>query len=158
MDMFMNEKVYCVYDLWANTIIAGIAKHNNENYFFECIFSEEDDDWSDNYYLTLLDENIFELSLKGWEYWKQWRKQSIIPHPVTYAEKRKTMTMEEIFSEINVENDFIELTEKNYQNQIKIENYLKNNKPKFKAKGIFYGDITGINNTEVKWENIVEIN
>jgi hypothetical protein len=153
----MIEKVYCVNNWWDNTIIDGIAKHNDENYFFNCIFSEEEDDWSDNYYLTLLDENIFELALKNWEYWKQWLKQSVIPHPVKYAEKRKIMTVDQIFSEINVEKNLIELTEKYYQNEIVINNFLKNSEPIYKAKGIFYGDINGINKTEVKWENILKI-
>jgi hypothetical protein len=67
------------------------------------------------------------------------------------------MTVDEIYSEINVENILIELTEKYYQNEIIINNYLKNNKPLYKAKGIFYGDIHGINKTEVKWENIIKI-
>ena len=159
------EKVYCINDYWDSTITQGISKYSNENYFFECIFSKEDDNWSNNYYLTLLDENIFELSLENWEYWKNWLKQSIIPHPVEYANKRKIDTMENIFLDINVDSGKMESTEKYYQNEILIKQYLKNNKPKYIAKGSFYGKndmlfkmANGEDSIEVLWEDIQIIN
>ena len=168
----MNEKVYCVDNYWDMTIIEGIAQYNNENYFFECVFSDEDDDWSNMYNLTLLDKNIFKISMENWEYWKQWLKDynngiKIIPHSVEYAKKRQTMTMEEIVCEINKVNNLIKLTEENYtiksaenyyQNKIIIKKYLENNKPMYKARSSFCGDLRGINKTEVKWENLIKIN
>jgi hypothetical protein len=163
----MNEKVYCVNDFYDMTIIEGIAAYNGKNYFFECIF--DDDNWSDIYNLTLLDKNIFKISMENWKYWKHWLKDyrngiRIIPHSVNYAKERQTKTMEEILFEINKVKDTNTLSEKNYtiksaenyyQNKIIIKNYLENNKPIYRAKGTFYGDINGIENTEVKWENVV---
>jgi hypothetical protein len=150
----MNNKVYCVDDFFDNIIIEGIAKYNNEKYYFECIFSNEKDYWTNEYYLTLLNESIFKMAMENWEYWEKWLKQSIIPHPVEYAKRRRTMTANEILSGINIEDDLLELTEKYYQNEIIIEKYLEDNKPIYKAQGTFYGNINGINHTEVKWENI----
>jgi hypothetical protein len=153
----MNEKVYCVNNYWDMTIIEGIAKYNNGKYYFECIFSDDKDNWTDVYNLTFLNEYIFKLSIDNWEYWKLWLKQSIIPHPVEYAKERKEKTVEKIFLKISVEKSLIDLTEKYYQNEIVIKNYIKNNKPIYQAKGTFCGDINGINNTEVKWENIIKL-
>lgn len=154
----MEDKVYCVDNWWDGAILEGIAKYNNENYHFECIFSDAEDDWSNNYYLTLLNENIFKIAMENWEYWKQWLQQSVIPHPVKYAKKRKTMSVSEIASEIKIANNLLEPTERYYQNAIIIDDYLKNNKPIYEAQGIFCGDIRGINHTAVTWENVRKIN
>jgi hypothetical protein len=153
----MNEKVYCVNNFWDMTIIEGIALYNNKKYYFKNIFDDESNDWTDTYNLTLLDEDIFKTAIKNWEYWKKWLRQTVIPHPFEYAEKRKIMTAEKIFSEINADNGLMELTENYYQNEIRIEHYLKNNKPIYKAKGTFFGNINGIGKIEVKWENVIRI-
>jgi hypothetical protein len=155
----MKENVYCVYHFWDMTILEGIAQYNNESFFFESTFESEGGSWMGNTYnLTLLDENIFKLSLENWEYWKQYVEQSVLPPPDEYAEKRKVMTEEEIFSE-TLKNNLSKLNEKSYQqNELIIKNYLKNTKPIYQAKGDFYGDINGIGTTEVIWENVIKIN
>jgi hypothetical protein len=146
----MLEKVYCVHDWWDNTIIKGVAKYQNKNYYFNCIFSELNDDWTEEYYLTLLTEEIYNLLLWNWNYWKKWLKQSIIPHPMEYEEERETKSFEEIIEKYG-NNDLWKDTEQNYKNDIIINEYLKNKKPDYKLKGVFYGDING-NNTEVEWK------
>ena len=75
------------------------------------------------YELKLLDDNIFKLSLENWEYWKRWLKQSVVPHPVCYANSREIKTIEEIFSGENIEKELIEQTEKYYQNETIIQDY-----------------------------------
>jgi len=153
----MTEKVYCVYDYWDMTIIEGIAEYNNGKYYFKCISSIEDGNnygWTDMYELTLLDDYIFKLSLENWEYWKMWLKNPVVPHPIEYAKSRKIRTLEEIFTKDNVEKELIEQTEKHYQNELLIEEYLKSTSPTFKAKGIFSGQINGMD-TNVEWDNAV---
>jgi hypothetical protein len=110
-----------------------------------------------------LNDFILELTFENWDYWEKWLEIFLnkeipkIPHPVEYARSRKTLTVEEIFCDKNIGRNIIELTEKYYQNEIVINNYLKNNKPMYKAKGKFYGDIDGIEETKVMWENIIKI-
>jgi hypothetical protein len=158
----MIEKVYGVNSYWDMTIIEGIAGYNNKKYYFNCIFSNDVDDWTDTYELTLLDDYIFKLTLEKWEYWKNWlnkfnKKLSFeILHPTKYVEIRKKLTVGEIFNGKNIEKDIIELTEKYYQNEIIINEYLNNNKPIYKAQGTFSGEINGMN-TKVEWENIIKI-
>jgi hypothetical protein len=48
------------------------------------------------------------------------------------------------------------LTEKYYQNEIIINEYLKNGKPVYKAKGTFSGEINGMD-IKVEWENVIKI-
>jgi hypothetical protein len=141
------------------TIIEGIAGHNGKGYYFKCIFSNDVDDWTDVYELTLLNDHIFKLTLENWEYWKNWlgkfdkRVSSEISHPGEYAEIRKTLTVDEIFNGKNIGKDIIESTEKYYQNEIIINEYLKNNKPIYKARGTFSGKINGMD-TKAEWENM----
>jgi hypothetical protein len=158
----MTEKVYCVDDFWDMTIIKGIAGYNDKKYYFNCVFSDDIDDWTDTYELTLLDDCIFKLTLENREYWKNWLSgfgkplSFEIPHPAEYAKIRKALTADEISNDKNIEKDTIELTEKYYQNEIAVNKYLKNNKPIYKAKGIFSGRVDGTD-TKVEWENVINI-
>ncbi|MDR1338783.1 MAG: hypothetical protein LBK58_01830 [Prevotellaceae bacterium] len=161
----MIEKVYAVNSYWDMTIIEGIAGYNDRKYYFNCIFSSDAvDNWTDAdaYELTLLDDYIFGLTLENWEYWRNWlnkfNKKLLfeIPHPAKYAEIRKILTVDEIFNDKDTEKDIIELTEKNYRNEIIINEYLKNSKPVYKARGTFFGKINGMD-TKVEWENVIKI-
>ena len=152
----MLEKVYCVHNYWDMTILEGVADFKNKKYHFKCIFSEKDDDWTDVYELKLLDDNIFKLLLENWEYWKKWLKQTFMPHPVEYAKNRKTKTVEEIFFGKNIEKISIEETEKYYQNEIIIQEYLKSKSSILKAKCVFFGKINGMD-TNVEWTNVEKI-
>jgi hypothetical protein len=158
----MIERVYCVNSYWDMTILEGIAGYNDKKYYFNCIFSKDIDDWTDIYELTLLDDYIFKLTLENWEYWKNWlnkfnKKLAFeIPHPAEYAEIREKSTVDEIFKGKNIEKDILELTEKYYQNEIMINEYLKNNEPIYKAKGTFFGKIDGMD-TKVEWEDVIKI-
>jgi hypothetical protein len=158
----MIAKVYAVNSYWDMTIIEGIAAYNDKKYYFNCIFSNDVDDWTDVYELTLLNDYIFKLALENWEYWKNWLNKfnknlsCKIPHPTEYAKNRETLTVDEIFNDKNIGKDLIELTEKYYQNEIIINEYLKNNRPIYKIKGIFLGKIDGTD-TKVEWENAVKI-
>jgi hypothetical protein len=71
----MIEKVYCVNNFWDMTIIEGVTEYNDKKYYFNCIFSNAVDDWTDVYELTLLDDYIFKLTLENFEYWKNWLKK-----------------------------------------------------------------------------------
>jgi hypothetical protein len=144
------------------TIIEGIAGYNDKKCYFNCVFSQDVDDWTDIYELILLNDYIFELALKNWEYWKHWLKKFDkklsfkIPHPAEYAKIREKLTVDEIFNDTDTGKDIIELTEKYYQNEIIINEYLRNSKPIYKAKGIFSGKIDGMD-TRVEWKSVIKV-
>jgi hypothetical protein len=154
----MMEKVYCVNNYWDMTILEGIAECNGKKYYYNCIFSDKIDDWTDIYELTLLDNRIFKFALENWDYWKNWLEKFYmsIPHPAEYAERRKLQALEEIFIGKNIEKNAIRLTEKYYQNEIKFNEYINNHKPIYKAKGTFSGKINGMD-TKVEWEHLIKI-
>ncbi|MFV0540976.1 MAG: hypothetical protein ACK5MZ_07020 [Aestuariibaculum sp.] len=134
----MKNKVYCVHNYWDNTILEGVADFNNKPYFFECIFSDLNDDWTNEYILTLFTNDIFSLEISNWKYWLHWLTQKSIPHPVNYAEQRLNESFESI-SKNKMNYEEWENAEKYYQNNIIIKNYLKTEVVKIKLNGLFSG-------------------
>lgn len=97
----MKEKVYSVNNYWDMTILEGIADFRGQPYYYANTFSEEQDDWTDEYLLTPLPEEIFTLGLETWNYWLHWLKtyhQTKIPHNVEYAQQRETQSFKEIIA------------------------------------------------------------
>ena len=148
----IKEKVYSVDNYWDMTILEGIADYNGCPHYYECVFSEKQDDWTNDYLLMPLSENIFTLGKEKWSYWLHWlatNKETKIPHPVDYAKQRKVESFEELAT---TDIDFEEWrkTEQNYQNNLIFDSYLKANVPKIKVKGLFSGQINGTD-TFVEW-------
>jgi hypothetical protein len=50
----------------------GIANFKGLPHFYECIFDEADDDYSDLYRLTPISQSIFELAKEDWAIFKRW--------------------------------------------------------------------------------------
>ncbi|WP_454045629.1 hypothetical protein [Chryseobacterium sp. Marseille-Q8038] len=148
----MKEKVYSVDNYWDMTVIEGIADFKGKPYYYSNIFSDSEDDWTNEYLLTTLPENIFRLGLElrnYWLYWLETSSQTKIPHPVEYAKHRENQSFEFLTkSDINTE-EWLK-TEQNYQNQLTFTHYLKTNSPVVKAKGAFGGKIDGTD-TFVEW-------
>jgi len=69
----IKEKVYSVDSYWDMTILEGIAGYNGCPHYYEIDyeigFPEKQDDWTDEYSLTPLSENIFTLGKEMWNYW-----------------------------------------------------------------------------------------
>jgi hypothetical protein len=186
----MKEHVYCIYDILYgrlfsdgfgkifsdasgrgnSLIVSGIAKFKGKNYYFERLrrdlhawgeFADEITRETCKYYLTLLDENVFKLSIENWEYVKKWFIYRDIPDPCEYMVKRETMTFSQIFSGTNIEKNIMEKIENYYQNEIIIRKYLENTRPTIKTDGIFYSAdgkfysaVKVINSgIKVKWKN-----
>lgn len=148
----MKEKVYSVDHYWDMTILEGIADFNGRPHYYANIFSEKEDDWTDEYLLTPLSEAIFKLGKEIWNYWLYWLETSNetkIPHAVEYAKERRIKS----FESLNIKNGSSEewaKAEKNYQNQLVFDDYLKFNTPGIKVKGTFSGKIDGTE-TFVEW-------
>ena len=46
---------------------SGIANYQGKPHFYDCIFDEAKDDYSDEYWLTPIDSATFELAMEDWE-------------------------------------------------------------------------------------------
>lgn len=148
----MKEKVYSVNNYWDMTIIEGIADYNGRAFYYTNIFSEEQDDWTDEFLLTPLFDDIFTLGKINWDYWLHWLKTCTItkiPHPVNYAQERNTKSFEELAT-TDTDIEEWKKAEQNYQNQLIFDNYLQSQIPIIKAKGLFCGKIDGTD-TSVEW-------
>lgn len=148
----MKEKVYSVLNYWDMTIIEGIADYNGQPFYYTNVFSEKQDDWTDEYLLAPLSEDVFTLGKEIWNYWLHWLatyNETKIPHPVNYAEQRK-MKHFEAFVTVDTEYEEWKRAEQNYQNELAFDNYQKINMPTIKAKGLFSGKINGTE-TFVEW-------
>lgn len=148
----MKENVYSVNNYWDMAILEGIADFKGQPYYYTNIFSEAEDDCTDEYILTPLSEEVFVLGLTIWNYWLRWLKtynQTKIPHNAEYAKQRESQSFKEIIVLQTNSEEWIRL-EENYQNQLIFDEYLKTTPPATKAKGSFSGKIDGTA-TFVEW-------
>ncbi len=134
------------------TIIEGTADYNGRAFYYTNIFSDEQDDWTDEFLLIPLFDDIFTLSKDLWNYWCHWLttyNETKIPHVREYAKIRATKSFEEL---VTMDTDLgeWERAEKNYQNQLVFDNYIKLHVPIIKSKGLFSGKINGTE-TFVEW-------
>ena len=70
----MNEEYEVVFnmtDYWDGPR-AGVANFMGRPHFYQSLFDEKADDWSDTFVLTPIDEETFKLELEDWEIWKRW--------------------------------------------------------------------------------------
>jgi hypothetical protein len=65
----MLEKVYCIHDYWDMIPVSGVAEYKGGKYYFTFTFDRIKDEWSDEYDLKYLSDEIFELELENWRYW-----------------------------------------------------------------------------------------
>ena len=63
--------VWTVHDYFDGCII-GVANFENYCCIYERIFDERADDWSDNYFLTPINQIDFANIMCDWERWKMW--------------------------------------------------------------------------------------
>ncbi len=145
----VEEKVFCIHDYWDSTLLSGIANYQGKPYYFENVFDNEEDIYSNEYILTELTDDIFNLAKENWLYWLQWLK-NCKEHPKEYAEKRKKHNFDELQNQYD-EKEII-AAEKYYQNEILIDAYLKANSNKTRLKAQFKGDLRAMN-TYVRWHS-----
>ena len=148
----MTEKVHCIYSTHDGDILNGIAEYNGEKYAFERHFSDEKQKWSDWFYLTPLNDHIFNLVMENWEYWLKcldyWQSQGT-PPPFNY----------DLFSpKKDVDGGLTKKAkqaEKFEQNQFAIYEFFEIAAAKYMAKGKFSGDLLA-RNTTVEWSEVAE--
>ena len=80
------EEVFTVTDYYDGPR-KGVANFRGQPHFYDCIFDEDKDEYSDLYRLTPLSQRIFELAKEDWVIWKRWEaafhsgKATIESHP-----------------------------------------------------------------------------
>jgi hypothetical protein len=52
----------------------GIAMFGGQPHFYDCIFSDENNDYSDLFRLTPVRPAVFELAMEDWEIWCRWEQ------------------------------------------------------------------------------------
>jgi hypothetical protein len=51
----------------------GIANFRGKPHFYDCIFDEVRQDYSDRYRLTPISDHIFDLAMEDWAIWERWQ-------------------------------------------------------------------------------------
>jgi hypothetical protein len=149
------DPVLIVNDYCIASILEGVTLYRNEKYYFNCIPSELDYDWTNEYNLTILNEETYDLISWNFNYWIEWSKQSLLPHLNDYKVERESNTFEDILKWYG-NNDFSYKCEQNYLNDKIINEYLEVTEPKYKLKGIFFINNEKYNLKEIFYENIHE--
>jgi hypothetical protein len=73
----------------------GIANYHGRPHFYDCVFDESNDDYSDLFQLTPVDTEIFELAMEDWDIWRRWEiafhtgKADIATHPALAHETKR---------------------------------------------------------------------
>jgi hypothetical protein len=73
----------------------GVANFKGQPHFYDCGFSEEQDDYSDLYRLTPIPRQVLELAIEDWAIWKRWEmafytgKVTMDSHPALPEERAR---------------------------------------------------------------------
>lgn len=65
------EKVYTISNYWDGAR-AGIADLNGKPHYYECVFDDAQDDWSEIFLLKPIDPETLSLELEDFQIWKRW--------------------------------------------------------------------------------------
>jgi hypothetical protein len=67
------EQVFTVYD-YHDGPRSGVADFHEIPHFYECVFDEKRDDYSEEYVLIPIRPDIFKLAMENWEIFLRWRR------------------------------------------------------------------------------------
>lgn len=70
----MFENVYMVWDIYDGPR-DGIADFDGSPRYFHCVFDEEEDDYSETFEVTPIDEHLFSLAQESWAIYRAWEKK-----------------------------------------------------------------------------------
>ena len=65
------EAVHAVNDYWDGPR-EGVANLRGQPHHYKCVFSQEDDDWTDLFVLSPIDQDTFVLEMEAWGIWCRW--------------------------------------------------------------------------------------
>ncbi|MDQ2799126.1 MAG: hypothetical protein M3Y13_05725 [Armatimonadota bacterium] len=88
--MEKSEIVYTVFNYWDGPR-AGVADFHGSPHFFQCIFDEVADEWSNVFRLSPVAKNTVSLTKNEWQEWYWWKhdfgqgKAEVEARPDVYA-------------------------------------------------------------------------
>ena len=97
------ERVYTVEDYYDGPV-SGIADLDGVPHYYECIFDESNDEYSNLYRLSRISEKAFQLSKEQWQMWLRWSeafnegKVEANTHPVLPEDKERNSEIEKLIS------------------------------------------------------------
>jgi hypothetical protein len=65
------ERVFTVTDFYDGPR-KGIANYRGAPHFYDCIFDEAKDEYSELFQLTTIDAETFQLAMEDWNIWRRW--------------------------------------------------------------------------------------
>lgn len=68
------SQVFTVYDYWDGCLL-GVAEYDGYPHIYERIFDQEQDDYTDWYFLTPIPDDLCKTVMTDWSKWCVWRKQ-----------------------------------------------------------------------------------
>ncbi len=67
----MPETVHMVWDIY-DGVRSGIADHAGQPHYFNCIFDDEAQEYSQNFELTAIDKETLNLAQEQWNIYRAW--------------------------------------------------------------------------------------
>jgi hypothetical protein len=73
----------------------GVANCQGQPHFYDCVFDQKEDEYSDLYRLAPIDQQTFELAVEAWAIWRKWElayhsgKVKSESHPALRADTTK---------------------------------------------------------------------
>lgn len=101
------ERVYTVIDYYDGPR-KGIADYRGKPHFYECIFDESKDDYTDSFLLTPVDAQSFQLAMEDWAIWQRWKlafhmgKIDASTHPALPNERERHTELQAILQKVLV--------------------------------------------------------
>ena len=83
---------------------AGIAEYRGYPCLYECQYSESEDEYTEFYRLSKVDEQLFQLALEDWDIFLKWRtafdegKTDQSTHPALPEDRRRHVEIQNILS------------------------------------------------------------
>jgi len=95
------QKVHTVMDYWDGAR-PGIADFNGQPYYYERLFDDSRDDWSEVFLLHPIERETLLLALEDWQIWERWYaaheegRASVDSHPALPEERARHQEITEL--------------------------------------------------------------
>lgn len=95
------ETVFTVTDYWDGPR-QGIANFQGKPHFYDCVFDEQENGYSNFFRLTPIDEEAFRLAMEDWAIWRRWYlafhsgQTDISSHPALPEDAERHRQLKEI--------------------------------------------------------------
>ncbi len=98
----MSHNPIFTVDEYYDGPISGVTELNGKPHIYQCIFDENEDEYSQRYYLQQIPQDIFTLKLEQWELWLKWvaafKKGEVTTdtHPVLPEDSKRNKELDKL--------------------------------------------------------------